>query len=263
MAENRQRAYCFHRAFEPAAARRVVFDRHYLLYSAQGTMHLEGEDRNWVLLPTCAAFIPAGTPITVAMHNPAVCCSVLFHPDFVTPPINRSAVFAVTPVLREMIWHSRRWGPDPVREDPVANAFFKALALTAFELTQQAGNNLWLPPGQSHYVRRALAVTGERFAEEMEFPEVALAASLSERALARRIITETGLTWRQIRRRMRMIRAMELLGEPARNVSEVALDVGYQSFSAFSRAFTEFAGQTPSDYRRCFAQATGNMPLPP
>jgi len=57
------------------------------------------------------------------------------------------------------------------------------------------------------------------------------------------------MTWWQTQRKMRMIRAMEMLARKA-HVEEIALAVGYNSQSAFSAAFKAFAGQSPGSYRQ-------------
>jgi AraC family transcriptional regulator, transcriptional activator of the genes for pyochelin and ferripyochelin receptors len=47
-------------------------------------------------------------------------------------------------------------------------------------------------------------------------------------------------------RQMRLINAKRLLEEEGMNVTEAALTVGYNSMSSFSRAFSEFFGQSPA-----------------
>jgi AraC-like DNA-binding protein len=46
------------------------------------------------------------------------------------------------------------------------------------------------------------------------------------------------------------MRAMALLVEPSRTVMDVATDVGFDSVSAFTRAFGRYTGETPTAYRR-------------
>jgi AraC-like DNA-binding protein len=47
-----------------------------------------------------------------------------------------------------------------------------------------------------------------------------------------------------------MLRAMALLASPGQSVQETASAVGFDSLSSFTRAFTQFCGETPSSYRR-------------
>ena len=56
--------------------------------------------------------------------------------------------------------------------------------------------------------------------------------------------------------RWRMQMAARLLAETSRKVASVALDVGYDSEAAFSRAFKKAAGVPPAVWRRRYAART-------
>lgn len=59
-----------------------------------------------------------------------------------------------------------------------------------------------------------------------------------------------GVTLSQWLRRVRIEHAASLIATGRCNVSEAALEVGYQSFSHFSRAFAEEKGVPPSQWAR-------------
>jgi AraC-like DNA-binding protein len=59
-----------------------------------------------------------------------------------------------------------------------------------------------------------------------------------------------GLTLSNWLRRARIEKAATLIATGRCNVSEAALEVGYQSFSHFSRAFAEEKGVPPSQWVR-------------
>jgi len=61
-------------------------------------------------------------------------------------------------------------------------------------------------------------------------------------------------------RRLRMIRALELLAEDSAGITKIAFTVGYTSLSAFNAAFREFVGETPSSYQQGLRGA-GNVKL--
>ena len=58
----------------------------------------------------------------------------------------------------------------------------------------------------------------------------------------------------------RIERAMALLGQGDRSVTEVCFAVGCSSLGSFSRRFTELVGMPPSAYREREAAATAGMP---
>lgn len=259
MSENTLPAYCFYKVFDPEPPKTMQFDRHYLLYAAKGALRLEAEDRYWVLPPSRAAWIPADTSIKIEITHAVTCCSVLFHPGFIAPDITHCQVINLSEVARQMILHTRRWGPDSGQLDQHACSFFSALAGTCVELAQQP-SKVWIPKGQSKAIQRALSFTQENLAQDTSLAQVAAAAHLSQRSLSRRFSQETNMTWRQMQRRMRMIRAIELLSNVEGRIINIALDVGYVSLSAFNRAFRDFSGFTPSEFRaRFFTASTSSL----
>ena len=62
---------------------------------------------------------------------------------------------------------------------------------------------------------------------------------------------EEGLTLEQIKQRLRLQLALELLHPSARlKVSDVAQRLGFSDVRAFRRAFIEWTGATPDEWRR-------------
>jgi transcriptional regulator GlxA family with amidase domain len=111
-----------------------------------------------------------------------------------------------------------------------------------------------MPTGRSPEVRRALAITAERLADDPRLVDIAGEIGLAPRSLARRFEHELGMTWRAAVRRLRVLRAIEQLAGTEHSVTQIAMDVGYSSLSAFQTAFRELIGQTPSAYRAGFAR---------
>lgn len=72
-------------------------------------------------------------------------------------------------------------------------------------------------------------------------------AGIPERTLSRRFVAETGFTYTTWRQRARLMRALEMLAE-GEAVTSVALDLGYDSVSAFIALFKRTLGVTPSAY---------------
>ena len=57
--------------------------------------------------------------------------------------------------------------------------------------------------------------------------------------------------------RRRLERAMALLRETQRPVTEICLDVGFASLGSFSRTFTRVVGMTPTAYREAWSAGAG------
>lgn len=81
-----------------------------------------------------------------------------------------------------------------------------------------------------------------------ELSQIARDLSLSERTLQRRI-TEEGTTFRDLLTDARQELGRQLLAVPDMSISEVAYLLGYQDANAFHRAFREWEGVTPAQWR--------------
>jgi AraC-like DNA-binding protein len=69
----------------------------------------------------------------------------------------------------------------------------------------------------------------------------------SGRTLARLFRSQTGMGFRQWRQRFRILEAIERLGR-GESVTTIALDLGYDSTSAFITMFKRAVGKTPGQY---------------
>ena len=97
-------------------------------------------------------------------------------------------------------------------------------------------------------VKRAIRHLQERLDQPLDLSAIAREVGVSPHHLSRKVHAETGLTLQRHLRRMRIERACEALDSERMNVTEVALDVGYQSLSHFAKAFREETGRSPRDW---------------
>jgi len=98
-------------------------------------------------------------------------------------------------------------------------------------------------------VRRAIAFIDKQLHREIRLDHVAREAGMSKFHFCRHFKDATGLTFREFLARRRIARAVELLRDQTRSVSDVYLDVGFKNLSHFSRVFLKLTGRSPSRYR--------------
>lgn len=241
-------AYCFHQSFEPTGPFDFRTDRHYLLYAREGTMRLEADGRRWTLPPARAALIAAGHPISVTILSRITSASILFAQSFTDPPPNPLSVFEISPLNRELINECRQWDQHAGPLSPYAETLFRALAAASWQQSKNPSPCV-LPTARSEALARALALTEELSSGAPVFEDIARRTGQSPRALARRFSAETGMTWGEALRRIRMIRAVEALAGSEAPITEIAFSVGYNSLSAFNAAFRELTGKSPGAFR--------------
>ena len=96
---------------------------------------------------------------------------------------------------------------------------------------------------------RARDAIDSSYAQPLDIPSLASVAFVSEAHFIRTFRATFGETPHRYLQRRRVERAMFLLRETRRSITDVCLDVGFGSLGTFSRTFTEIVGSTPTDYR--------------
>jgi len=108
----------------------------------------------------------------------------------------------------------------------------------------------WLAGMRDQAVGRALSLLHEKPAEDWTLERLSDAAALSRSSLHDRFVHFIGQPPMQYLTHWRMQVASGLLRDTKAKVVEVAMDVGYESEAAFSRAFKRVVGVGPSEWRR-------------
>ena len=102
------------------------------------------------------------------------------------------------------------------------------------------------------------------YSEPLDVPRLARIAHVSEAHFIRTFRATFGETPHRYLQRRRVERAMYLLGQTRRAITDICFEVGFTSVGTFSRTFREIVGEPPSAYRRrgglppvptCFAMA--------
>jgi len=213
-----------------------------LVFARSGVMQVETEAGLWVVPPQRAVWVPP------RMRHAIRCRSaVSLRTLYVSPAERRAlpkgcAVIAVSPLLREVIIELCEGKPAPRRRHALAE-----LALS--ELVELPTIAIHLPEPRDARLQRVAAALKLQPADQRGLSAWSAMAGASPRTLTRLFIAETGMTFRQWRRQLRFIAAIERLArrEP---VTAVALDLGYGSVSAFIEAFRKTFGITPHRYFR-------------
>ena len=97
---------------------------------------------------------------------------------------------------------------------------------------------------------RARDAMDRAYAEPLDVRAVAAVANISPAHFSRSFRAVFGETPHRYLQRRRVERAMFLLRETDRSVTDVCFDVAFMSLGTFSRTFREIVGETPSAYRR-------------
>ncbi|TDB72777.1 helix-turn-helix domain-containing protein [Micromonospora sp. KC721] len=97
---------------------------------------------------------------------------------------------------------------------------------------------------------RARDAMDRAYAQPLDIPALARIALVSEAHFIRTFRATFGETPHRYLQRRRVERAMSLLLESDRDVTDICYAVGFSSLGTFSRTFRQIVGQSPTGFRR-------------
>ena len=109
----------------------------------------------------------------------------------------------------------------------------------------------------SRRMLRARDKMDRSYDKPLDVAALARVALTSEAHFIRTFKETFGETPHRYLQRRRLERAMALLRETERPVTEICLDVGFTSLGSFSRTFTHVIGMSPSAYREAWRTGAG------
>jgi AraC-like DNA-binding protein/quercetin dioxygenase-like cupin family protein len=218
-------------------------DRSQLLYASSGVMTVTTEKGIWVVPPLRAVWIPAHTDHQINCSG-KLSMRTLYIKIGIKPNLpDECCVVTVPPLLRELILHAvtlpRLYKPDSL-EERIMN-----IILELVQILKAAPLELRMPTDvRLKKISEKLTVNP---GDNRTLEQWGKSVGATERTLARRFRFETGMSFRQWRQQMRILESLRRLGREEQ-VSTVALDLGYNSPSAFIAMFKKALGKTPGQY---------------
>lgn len=216
-----------------------------LIYANRGVLEVATEDGRWVVPPQRAAWVPAGVRHEARFSRPIALRTVYFPSAMVQGQPQRCRVISVSALLRELVLEALRLGVLE-REVPRHERLVGVL-LDQLEVATSDPLELRLPRD-----RRALRVANElRAAPDTArtLEELCAGSGASKRTIERIFTRETGASLGRWRQQLRLMHAVRRL-EAGESVTQVALNVGYESTSAFVSMFRRALGTSPGRYAR-------------
>jgi AraC-like DNA-binding protein len=214
-----------------------------LVYASAGTMRVTTAAGTWVVPPQRAVWVPAGIEHEIKMTGLVAMRTVYIEPAAIPDPPQSCRVVIVSPLLRELVLRVAGLRPS----QPSSDATERLAGVLLDEIRVAEDAPLHLPMPKDGRVRAVTDTLLDNPADARTLDDWSRDAGASARTLARLFVAETGLTFAGWRQQLRLIRALELLGQ-GRNVTEVAFNLGYESPSAFIAMFRRSLGRTPSRY---------------
>ena len=217
-----------------------------MVHAISGVLTVAVEGRSFVISPEQAVWLPTGL-----RHRVGSLLGAEFRSLWIGDEAGRGlpmspTVFGVTPLLKALIVEATEIEGEEDRDgyasrvtDLILDQLRRARPLPGALPWPRGGSSL-TPLCEALYADPADPRGPEAWGREL---------GMSERTLARRFEVEVGMSLRSWRRRLRLFKAIELMGGGL-DVTRTAMELGYGSTSAFVYAFRTEMGCSPQAYMR-------------
>lgn len=214
-----------------------------VVYAVSGVLTVTLPGASFVISSEQAAWLPPGTPHRVGSLHGAEFRSLWIALEATRAMPQEPTVFAVAPLLRALIVEAAQL--QGLETD--AEYTGRVTGLILDQLRRADPIAAGLPWPQSGPLSRLCEALYADPADTRSADDWGRMLGMSPRTLTRRFEAEVGLSLRSWRRRMRLFKAVEMLGGGL-DVTQTALDLGYGSPSAFIYAFRTGMGVSPQAY---------------
>ena len=237
------------RAFRHAAGGYAASHSHaegQLFLLAEGTCTLRTVEGEWLVTPERPCWIPPHRDHAVATRGLVAGVSILLDEKECSGLPARAGLLHSHRLLVAVVKRLAGRAGDRGREAHLG-------AVLIDEIIESRWDDLPLPMPQQPSLRAVAAAIARNPADGRTLDAWSRSSALSKRTFTRRFQAETGLSFGAWRRRARLAQALDLLAAGC-SVTDVALDVGYGSVSAFSAMFTAAMGTPPRQFTRVASQ---------
>ncbi|OYV40032.1 MAG: AraC family transcriptional regulator [Thiomonas sp. 20-64-5] len=214
-----------------------------LFLLTEGLVVVETAQGRQLAPPQTISWMPPGVEHAVQSFGPTAGFGAFLVPQLCGDLPAEPASYALNPLVAIILQKALSWPVD----DSLDLSRMRLLLVLLDELRQSPARPLQLPwPSDA----RLLAITRAlmaNIASPRTLEQWARWADIAPRSLSRKFVQETGMSFAQWRQWARLTQALEWLAT-GRAVKDVALSLGYDSVSAFIKAFRLALGSTPAAY---------------
>jgi len=210
------------------------------LFAVEGTMRVRTPRHAWIVPPSRALWLPSHTAHELQMYGVVEMRSLYVDDAAAAGMPSTCVVLNVTPLLRELVVRAVAL---PARYDENGDeGLLMRLLMAEVRRLPACALDLPLPesPDLTKLCERILADLSRRQPCKTD----ATRLQVSTRTLYRRFLKETGITLARWKQQARLLDSIRRLADGTA-VTTVALDLGYESPSAFSTMFRRALGIAP------------------
>jgi len=222
-----------------------------ILLVSGGIAYLKTKEREYYIPAQHYVWIPKGMIHNVKSNtSEIVLLNIYFYEeeeDQQNRFIKELGIYPVSHLMYEMLVYARQW-KGIVHPQTWAYEF---LTTMKHYIIQDPGKpfSIQLPTTEEPQMLAITDFMHQNLGEELTLSYLAKKFGYSVRSLTRLFKMHLAISFLQYLKMLRMIKAMELLMEANKNVTEVAFEVGYSSIAAFSNTFQQLLNVRPSEFQ--------------
>ena len=218
-----------------------------LVYAARGTMQVTTPKGRWLVPPDRAVWVPALSEHAIDVLADIEMRTLYFDLAWLKRERRSASLKAEFVVRVSPLLHQAMLALFDGRNDPERTALLVRLAM--LELHQAEDSATFIPLPHEPRCRRAADIVLNDPTGLHEIETLAREVGTSARTLSRLFSAETQLSFKSWCQRARIAAAIEKLSVDASvSVKQLAADLGYASVPAFSHAFRQVTGKTPTEF---------------
>lgn len=219
-----------------------------LIYIQGGVAYIHLVDKTLVIPSRHYVWIPKGLRHYVEMHRSVSIISLYFsfEDDDGHPFFKKGGIYPINSLLMQMLDYCTRWEGDVFPHDK-AYSFVLAIKNLLPDISIKA-LPISLPTTDHARMKPVINYINQHLYENLTMAELCARTGFSERSLARLFQDTLNTSFHRYFKLLRMVRAIELILENDKSLSEIAYMLGYNNISAFSNIFAQLTGMRPSDF---------------
>jgi AraC-like DNA-binding protein/quercetin dioxygenase-like cupin family protein len=218
-----------------------------LVYAARGTMQVTTPKGRWLVPPDRAVWVPARLEHAIDVLADIDMRTLYFDLAWLKREQRSESLDSEFVVRVSRLLHQTILALFDGRNDPDRTELLVRLAV--LELHQAEDSTTFIPLPHEPRCRRAADIVLGDPTSSHEIETLARAVGTSARTLSRLFSLETQLSFKSWCQRARIAAAIERLSMEANvSVKQLAADLGYASVPAFSHAFRQVTGKTPTGF---------------
>src|ERR1700712_3004602 len=218
-----------------------------LVYAARGTMQVTTPKGRWLVPPDRAVWVPARLPHAIDVLADIEMRTLYFDLAWLKREERSASLTAEFVVRVSPLLHQAILALFDDHTTPERTALLIRLAM--LELHQAEDSATFSPLPHEPRCRRAADIVLADLTGDHEIETLARAVGTSARTLSRLFAAETQLSFKSWCQRARIAAAIEKLStNGAGSIKQLAADLGYASVPAFSHAFRQVTGKTPTEF---------------